>query len=98
MGYGRINAYNALLYANSLQKNIFYNQTGIAGNPTNYYQINIISNGCSQIAPANYFVKRYEISTTLTFPFTQDPVLMEVQMGYQQLVPIQVLTIWISLI
>jgi hypothetical protein len=82
MGYGRINAYRAVQFAFSLETNIFINIGGSGQGATSNFQWILSSGGCSGLAAATYIVKRHEIKTTVTYPYTQAPILVGSSNGF----------------
>lgn len=82
MGYGRINAYNAVRYAFSLQTTTFFNLPGTDIEATDNFQWILIGGGCSQLAAATYIVKRHDIRLGLSYPFTQAPILIGTANGF----------------
>jgi hypothetical protein len=82
MGYGRVNAYNAVRYAFSTQINT-YNTSGytnyIAHN--DYEKMLIIANGCLGLASGVYFVNFYELTKDISFPDTPSPYIFGTASG-----------------
>ncbi len=76
MGYGRINAYKAVQYAYSLQTNTFINTNGTDQGSTGNFQWYLTSGGCTGLSAATYIVKRHEVQATVTYPYTQAPILV----------------------
>ncbi len=82
MGYGRVNAYNAVRYAFSTQINT-YNTSGF----TNYIAHNdfakrtIIAGGCLGLASGVYFVNFYELTKDISFPYTPSPYIFGTASG-----------------
>ncbi|HLL41528.1 MAG TPA: T9SS type A sorting domain-containing protein, partial [Segetibacter sp.] len=87
MGYGRINAYRAVQFAFSLQTNIFINTGGSDQGATNDFRWILSSGGCSSLAAATYIVKRHEIKTTVSYPYTQAPILVGSSNGFSAASP-----------
>ncbi len=82
MGYGRINAYRAVQFAFSLETNIFTNIGGIDQGASSEYQWVLFNGGCSGLAAATYIVKRHEVKTTVSYPYTQAPILVGSSNGF----------------
>jgi hypothetical protein len=82
MGYGRINAYKAVQYAFSLQTNIFINTGGSAQGASSNSQWVLYTGGCSGLAAGTYIIKRHEVKATVTYPYTQAPILVGSANGF----------------
>ncbi len=82
MGYGRINALKAVQYAFSLQTTSFTNLSGTNQGATGNFQWVLASGGCSGLAAATYVVKRHEIKATVTYPYTQAPIIVGTSNGF----------------
>lgn len=87
VGYGKINAYKAVLMALGL---IYENQViGNVGLPTSSYQW-VLSNGrCTGLASGTYSVQRYEVTKTITFPYTENPIIQVSTNGFSAANPNQ---------
>ena len=87
VGYGRINAYKAILMALGL---VYENQvTGIVGQPTSNFQW-ILSNGnCTGLSSGTYSVQQYEVTKTITFPYTENPIIQVSTNGFSAANPNQ---------
>lgn len=87
VGYGKINAYKAVLMALGLA---YENQfTGNVGQPTSNFQW-ILSNGrCTGLATSAYSVQRYEVTKTITFPYMENPIVEVSTNGYSAASPNQ---------
>lgn len=81
MGYGRINAYNAVRYAfGSTQINTY---TDVGGSDQGVTDCNgnlcgwvVTSGGCSGLAAATYFVYRHRVDANVTYPFTSGAIII----------------------
>lgn len=72
VGYGKINAYKAVLMALGL---VYENQvTGIVGQPTSFNWL-LSQSGCTGLTNVSYSVQRYEVTKTITFPYTENPII-----------------------
>jgi subtilisin family serine protease len=82
MGYGRINAFNAVRYAFSSEINT-YNISGytnyVAHN--DYEQMLIISGGCLNLGSGTYYVNFYELTKNISFPNTPNPYIFGTASG-----------------
>lgn len=87
VGYGKINAYKAVLMALGLT---YENQfTGNVGQPTSNFQW-VLSNGrCTGLATSAYSVQRYEVTKTITFPYMENPIVEVSTNGYSAASPNQ---------
>ena len=73
VGYGRINAYKAVLMALGL---VYENQvTGNIGQATYVYTWRLQERGCTDLPSISYGVQRYEVTKTITFPYTENPII-----------------------
>lgn len=70
MGYGRVNAYNAVRIAFSTQISNGANISGSDQGGVGFYSWVLASGGCSGLAAATYFVTRHEVAANITFPAT----------------------------
>ena len=87
VGYGRINAYKAVL----MTLGLFYeNQViGTVGQPTSISRW-VLSNGrCTGLSPDTYSVQRYEVLSTITFPYTENPDIQVSTNGFSAAIPNQ---------
>ncbi len=83
MGYGRLNAYDAVRYALSTNMNNSYeNVTGssqganeCSGNYANLCVWQVASSGCSGLAAANYLVRWHRVEANITYPYTPNPTI-----------------------
>lgn len=82
MGYGRVNAYKAVQYAFSLQTNIFINTGGSDQGASSNSQWILYTGGCSGLAAGTYIVQRHEIKATVSYPYTQAPILVGSANGF----------------
>lgn len=82
MGYGRINAFKAVQYAFSLQTNLFFNTSGSDQGASSNLTWILASGGCSNLAAASYIVKRHAIRATVSYPYTQAPILIGSANGF----------------
>lgn len=79
MGYGRINAFNAVQLAlratsfSSPQYNIPQQNNSLV---SNNIQLIVLSPGCSALTSTVYYVQRYEVTTNIAFPFTNNPLII----------------------
>jgi|GEM_PF-852826 len=87
MGYGRVNAYNAVRIANSTQIANGLNISGADQGGVGIMQWSLISGGCSALAAANYFVYRHEVSTTVSYPYIDAPTLTAWSNGFSAASP-----------
>jgi subtilisin family serine protease len=80
MGYGRINAFNAVQLAQNATtySNQAYNipKQNYSLVNDNYMQFIIINSACAYISSATYAVKRYEVTTNINFPYTPNPLII----------------------
>ena len=86
MGYGRINAYNAVRYAFSTQINSYSNISGsdqgandCNGNLCGWV---LASGGCSGLAAATYFVYWHRVDANVTYPFTSGATVLGTSNGF----------------
>lgn len=80
VGYGRINAYKAVLMALGL---VYENQiTGNVGQPSATLQWQLSNSGNTGLATGIYYVQRYEVTQTITFPYMENPVVLVSTNGY----------------
>ncbi len=87
VGYGKINAYKAVLMAFGL---VYEKQvTGIVGQPTSSYNWLLSQSGCTGLTNASYSVQRYEVTKTITFPYTENPVIQVSTNGFSAASPNQ---------
>lgn len=70
MGYGRINAYKAIRHALDIGVASCTNCSGMDQGETNSFRWVLSSRGNSGLAAGTYIVKRHEITTTITYPYT----------------------------
>lgn len=87
MGYGRINAFKAVQYAISLQTNIFFNVGGSDQGASSNFTWILNSGGCSGLSAGTYVVKRHEIRVSVTFPYTQAPIIVGSVNGFSDANP-----------
>jgi len=87
VGYGRINAYKALLMALGLFYE--YQETGIVGQATSIYQWSLANGRCTGLASSTYSVQRYEVTKTITFPYTENPIVQVSTNGFSAASPNQ---------
>jgi subtilisin family serine protease len=80
MGYGRINAYNAVqlaLRATSFSAptyNVISQNNSLVSN--NYFQLIVLNSGCSTLPSSVYFVQRYEVTTNINYATTPNPLII----------------------
>jgi subtilisin family serine protease len=86
MGYGRINAYNAVRYAFSSSINAYTNVSGTdqgANNCSgNLCTWQLLSGGCSGLAAATYFVYWHRVEANVTYPFTPGATVIGTSNGF----------------
>jgi subtilisin family serine protease len=86
-GHGRVNAFKAVQYAHSQVINTYSNISGNDQGPVGFYQWALNTGGCSGLAAANYIVKRHEVNTTVSYPYTQAPYIMVNSNGFSPYSP-----------
>jgi hypothetical protein len=79
MGYGRINAYNAVqlaLRAISFGPSVYNipQQNSTMTGSTGFILVN--TGSCTSLASAWYSVDRYEVTTNIVFPYTNNPLII----------------------
>ena len=80
MGYGRINAYNAVqlaLRATSFSNPVYdlsSQSNSLVSN--NYYQLIVLNSGCSSLPSSVYIVQRYEVTTNINYSNTSNPLII----------------------
>ncbi len=91
MGYGRINAYNAVRYAFSTQVNSYSNVSGsdqgaieCDGNLCSWA---LVSGGCSGLAAATYFVYKHYVYANVTYPFISGATILGISNGFSMANP-----------
>lgn len=88
MGYGRINAFKAVQYAHSSQVNTYSNVGGgVDQGAIGFYQWVLSSGGCSNLSAAAYIVSRHEVHKTVSFPYTQSPLIIGTSNGFSSANP-----------
>lgn len=81
MGYGLINAYKAVSSALTIQSHP-HHVSGTVSNITNQYKWILANSTYSGLASGTYFVKRYEITKIITFPYTRNPMISATVNGF----------------
>ena len=77
MGYGLVNAYKAVKYANSLQTTSFVNQSYSSQSTDNTNFKFILSNSvCPNFSAGTYIVKEYQVFKYVSFPYTSNPFII----------------------
>jgi hypothetical protein len=76
MGYGKINAYKAVKYAFSLQTNLFFDVGGVDQGGSENLKWILNGGGCTGLSAASYIAKRHEIRKTVSYPYTQAPIIV----------------------
>lgn len=86
MGYGRVNAYEAVRFANNEEVHSF-SGSGNVENVSDSYQWSLNAGGCSELADGIYIVERHTIEKTVNYPYTKAPVLRGRANGFSQANP-----------
>ena len=86
MGYGRVDAYNAVRYAFSTEINTYTNVSGTdqgandcSGNLCTWQ---LIAGGCSGLAAANYYVYWHRVDANVTYPNTPGANIIATSNGF----------------
>lgn len=80
MGYGRINAFNAVqlaLRATSFSTpvyNVSSQSNSLVSN--NYFQLIVLNSGCSSLPSSMYLAQRYEVTTSINYATTNNPLII----------------------
>jgi subtilisin family serine protease len=85
MGYGRINAFKALQYANSQSTSVFQNIAGTDVGASNVFAWAFVPNmfvTCTNWASGTYFVRRHEIRATVPFSNVAPPSVVGSSNGF----------------
>lgn len=80
VGYGKINAYKAVLEAMTFSSNS-YQLTGGTQSSSNIQQC-VFLQDCNVSSGTYYNVQKYEIVQNITYPYTEHPVIMAQSNGY----------------
>jgi serine protease len=73
MGYGLVDAFEAVQMAFSLNAIQFANITGVDQGASPKFKMTITGGNCKPYAVGLYWVKRHEILATISYPYTQAP-------------------------
>lgn len=86
MGYGKINAYNAVRYAFSTEINTYTNVSGLDQGANdcngNLCTWQLAAGGCSGLAAANYLVYWHRVEANVTYPFTSGATILGTSNGF----------------
>jgi subtilisin family serine protease len=76
MGYGLVDAFAAVQMAFSLNTNQFLASSGVDQGASAKFKLGVNGAECISFATGVYYAKRHEIKHTITYPYTQAPLLV----------------------
>lgn len=85
VGYGKINAYKAVLMAKGLSHD--YYVLGDIGQTSATTSWTLENTGCMGLASGLYFVQKVEITKNITYPYVENPIIDVFTSGYSATSP-----------